>query len=139
MRTIECCEKIEATIDSGAACCVYPQDLRNDVPIRLCAVGIKRKTEPERFVWDVLNAVVGAPWKLAPRAQCGGDEVPAAMSPMTECGGEQPLPVQPEVRSCLGGVDPRKVYIRAGAVSEKEHSEESQHKVQGRNHFRNVA
>ena len=37
MRTIECFEEIEATIGSGVAFCVFPPDLCNHVPIRLCA------------------------------------------------------------------------------------------------------
>ena len=37
LRTIGSFEVIEATIDSGAACCVFPRDVCNDVPIRQCA------------------------------------------------------------------------------------------------------
>ena len=37
LRKIQCVEDIEATVDSGAACCVFPRDLRNDVPIRQSA------------------------------------------------------------------------------------------------------
>ena len=33
------------------------------------AAAINRKTETERLVWDVLNAVVDAPWKRTTRAQ----------------------------------------------------------------------
>ena len=40
------------------------------------AAANKRMTEPERFVWNVLNAFVGAPWKPTPGAQRKGDEVP---------------------------------------------------------------
>ena len=36
-RTIQCIEDVEATVDSGAACCVFPRDLRNVVPIRQSA------------------------------------------------------------------------------------------------------
>ena len=41
------------------------------------AAAIKRKTEPERFLWDVLNAVESAPWKPSPGAQREGDQAPA--------------------------------------------------------------
>ena len=34
LRKIPCFEDIEATVDSGSACCVFPRDLCNDVPIR---------------------------------------------------------------------------------------------------------
>ena len=37
VRTIDNFEEIEATIDSGAACCVFPPDLCSVVPIRQCA------------------------------------------------------------------------------------------------------
>ena len=37
LRSVENFEEIEATIDSGAAGCVCPRDLRNDVPSRQCA------------------------------------------------------------------------------------------------------
>ena len=36
LRTIECFEEIEATIDSGAACCVFPHGVCNDVPTTQC-------------------------------------------------------------------------------------------------------
>ena len=42
------------------------------------AAAIKRKTEPERFLWDVLNAVESAPWKPSPGAQREDDQAPAA-------------------------------------------------------------
>ena len=59
--------------------------------------GPQRSSErqPERFVWDVLNAVVGAPRKPTPGAQRDGDEVPAARYPIAASGGEEPLPVRP--------------------------------------------
>ena len=34
LRTIESFEKIEASIDSVAACCVCPRDMCSDIPIR---------------------------------------------------------------------------------------------------------
>ena len=37
LRKIQCVEDIEATVDSGAACCMFPRDLCNDVPIRQSA------------------------------------------------------------------------------------------------------
>ena len=37
LRKIQCFEDIQATVDSGAACCVLPRDLCNDVPIRQSA------------------------------------------------------------------------------------------------------
>ena len=52
------------------------------------ATGIKRKTEPEHFVWDVLNAIVGAPSKPTPGAWRVCDDVPAARCPIAEGGGE---------------------------------------------------
>ena len=64
----------------------------------------EKKTESERFVWDMLNAVVGAPWKPTTRVQRDGDEVPAARYPIAAGGGEEPLPVQPAVRGGQGGV-----------------------------------
>ena len=37
LRTIERFEEIEATIESGAACCGFPRHLCKDVPTRQCA------------------------------------------------------------------------------------------------------
>ena len=37
LRKLQCFKDTEATIDSGAACCVFPRDLCNDVPIRQSA------------------------------------------------------------------------------------------------------
>ena len=94
------------------------------------------------------EAVVGAPWHPTPGAQREGDEVPAARYPIAEGGGEQPLPVQPAVRSGQGGgLGPCKVYIRAhpcrcgnmeGRRFDQEHSEDSKHIVQRKNHVRNA-
>ena len=76
----------------------------------LCALALRRvssrssERQPERFVWDVLNAVVGAPWKTTPGAQRDDDEVPAARYPIAAGGGEEPLPVRPAVRRGQGGV-----------------------------------
>ena len=80
---------------------------------------MKRKTESERFVWDVLNEVVGAPWKPTPGAQRHGDDVPAARYPIAERGGGEPLPVQLAVRSG----DSRSSRVRRDL--DEEHSEES--------------
>ena len=68
------------------------------------AAAIKLKTEPELFLWDVVNAVVGEPWKAIPRAHRQGDEVPTAMYPIADVSSEQPQSLQPAVRSGQGGV-----------------------------------
>ena len=84
--------------------------------------GPQRSSErqPERFVWDVLNAVVGAPTKPTPGAKRDDDEVPAARYPIAAGGGEEPLRVRPAVRGGQGAVlGPRKVHIRAGVETEK--------------------
>ena len=44
LETIECIEENEATIDSGAACCLFPRDLCNGVPTRQCAKGRRGTT-----------------------------------------------------------------------------------------------
>ena len=55
-----------------------------------------RITELEH-VWDMLNAVVGAPCKSAPVA-LRYDVIPAAIYTIAEGGGEGPLPLYPAVR-----------------------------------------
>ena len=37
LRKIQCVEDTVATVDSGAACCVFPRDLLNDVTVRQSA------------------------------------------------------------------------------------------------------
>ena len=67
------------------------------------AAAMKRKTEPARSVWVLLNAIQAD-------TRSTRDEVLAAKYPIAAGGGEEPLPVQSALHGVQGGVlGPRKI------------------------------
>ena len=55
LRTFESFEEIEATINSGAACCVSPRDVCNNVPVTQCAEAGGERCSEHQVVRELLS------------------------------------------------------------------------------------
>lgn len=84
------------------------------------AAAIKRRIEPQRFVWDEFASITGTPWKPMPRAARDGEEAPATRYPIASGGDDVPPEMGPAVGQGPSGTGgPRRVYIRASGKIDK--------------------